>query len=50
MTFQEELIALLKKHGIAYEERYLWSWFLSPLAGLRLSEVAPFPRLAPHKR
>jgi REP element-mobilizing transposase RayT len=25
MTFQEELIALLKKHGIAYDERYLWS-------------------------
>ena len=24
MTFQEEFLALLKKHGIAYDERYLW--------------------------
>ena len=24
MTFQEELLALLKKHRIAYDERYLW--------------------------
>jgi len=24
MTFQEELIALLKKHGIEYDERYIW--------------------------
>jgi hypothetical protein len=25
MAFQEELIALLKRHGIAYDKRYLWS-------------------------
>lgn len=25
MTFQEELIALLKKHNIPYGERYIWS-------------------------
>ena len=24
MTFQEEFLALLKKHRIAYDERYLW--------------------------
>jgi REP element-mobilizing transposase RayT len=24
MTFQEEFLKLLKKHGIAYNERYLW--------------------------
>ena len=24
MTFQEEFLALLKKHGITYDERYLW--------------------------
>jgi REP element-mobilizing transposase RayT len=24
MTFQEEYIALLKRHGIEYDERYLW--------------------------
>ena len=24
MTFQEEFVALLKKHGIVYDERYLW--------------------------
>jgi putative transposase len=24
MTFQEEFMALLKKHRIAYDERYLW--------------------------
>lgn len=24
MSFQEEFIALLKKHGMAYDERYLW--------------------------
>ena len=24
MTFQEEFVALLKKHRIAYDERYLW--------------------------
>ena len=24
-TFQEELIGLLKKHGIKYDERYIWS-------------------------
>ena len=24
MTFQEELIALLKKHRIDYDERFLW--------------------------
>lgn len=23
-TFQEEFLALLKKHGIAFDERYLW--------------------------
>ena len=25
MTFQQELVALLKKHNIAYDERYIWS-------------------------
>ena len=24
MTFQEEYLALLKKHRIEYDERYLW--------------------------
>ncbi len=24
MTFQEELVRFLKKHGIPYDERYLW--------------------------
>jgi putative transposase len=24
MTFQEEFLALLKRHGITYDERYLW--------------------------
>ena len=24
MTFQEEFLALLKKHRIEYDERYLW--------------------------
>lgn len=24
-SFQEEFVALLKKHGIAFDERYLWS-------------------------
>jgi hypothetical protein len=24
MTFQEEYIRLLKKHGVEYDERYLW--------------------------
>ncbi len=24
MTFQEEFLALLRKHRIAYDERYLW--------------------------
>ena len=24
MTFQEEFVALLKKHRIAYDEKYLW--------------------------
>ncbi|HEY7544078.1 MAG TPA: IS200/IS605 family transposase [Blastocatellia bacterium] len=24
MSFQEEFIALLKKHGIEYDERYIW--------------------------
>jgi putative transposase len=24
MTFQEEFTALLKKHGISYDERYIW--------------------------
>ena len=24
VTFQEEFIALLKRHGIAYDERYIW--------------------------
>jgi len=24
MTFQEEFLALLKKHRIAFDERYLW--------------------------
>lgn len=23
-TFQEEFLAFLKKHGIAYDERYIW--------------------------
>jgi len=25
MTFEEELIALLSRHGIRYDERYLWA-------------------------
>ena len=25
LTFQEELLALLAKHGIEYDERYIWS-------------------------
>jgi REP element-mobilizing transposase RayT len=24
MTFQEELIAMFRKHGIEYDERYIW--------------------------
>jgi hypothetical protein len=24
-TFQDEFIALLRRHGIAYDERYLWA-------------------------
>ena len=24
MTFEEEFIALLRKHGITFDERYLW--------------------------
>jgi putative transposase len=24
MTFQEEFLALLKKHGLEHDERYLW--------------------------
>jgi hypothetical protein len=24
MTFQEGFLTLLKRHGIAYDERYLW--------------------------
>jgi len=24
MTFQEEFLALLRKHGIEYDPRYLW--------------------------
>jgi REP element-mobilizing transposase RayT len=24
MTFQEEFLILLKRHGVAYDERYLW--------------------------
>jgi putative transposase len=24
MTFEEEFIALLRKHGVAFDERYLW--------------------------
>ena len=24
MTFQEEYLRLLKKHGVEYDERYLW--------------------------
>ena len=24
MTFQEELLALLQRHGIEYDERYMW--------------------------
>jgi len=25
MTFQEEFLTLLKKHGIEYDEQYIWS-------------------------
>ena len=25
MTFQQELVALLKKHNLVYDERYIWS-------------------------
>jgi hypothetical protein len=25
VTFQEELVAFLRKNGIAYDERYIWS-------------------------
>jgi hypothetical protein len=25
MTFQEEFLALLERHGIAYDERYVWA-------------------------
>jgi hypothetical protein len=24
LTFQEEFLALLKKHGVEFDERYLW--------------------------
>jgi len=24
LTFQEEFLMLLKKHGVEYDERYLW--------------------------
>ena len=25
MTFQEELVLFLKKHGVKYDERYIWA-------------------------
>jgi putative transposase len=25
MSFQEELVALLKKHGVPYDQRYIWN-------------------------
>jgi putative transposase len=25
-TFQEELVALLQRHGVAYDDRYIWEW------------------------
>jgi len=33
MTFQEEFLALLKKHHIAYDERYLWEWISAVPSG-----------------
>ena len=32
VTFQEEFLAFLKRHGIAYDERYLWEWPSTPAA------------------
>ena len=29
-SFQEEFLALLKRHGIAFDERYLWHSFIRP--------------------
>ena len=36
MTFQEELLELLKKYEIEYDERYIWDWLrndVSPFQG-----------------
>jgi hypothetical protein len=35
LTFQEEYLAFLKKNKIAFDERYIWSWLLSPVRGSR---------------
>ena len=32
-TFQEEFIEFLKRHEVAYDARYLWTWFPAPLRG-----------------
>jgi hypothetical protein len=34
MTFQEEFVSLLKKHGVEFDERYMWKQFFRPLRGL----------------
>jgi REP element-mobilizing transposase RayT len=37
MTFQQEFIAFLERHGIKYDERYIWEQNLPPLRGCPFS-------------
>jgi putative transposase len=47
MSFKEEFVLLLRKHGVDFDARYLWPELLRPLRGLRLDSTRLFPRLAP---
>jgi len=40
MTFHEEFLALLKRHRVEYDPRYLWEWTSAVPSGL---ERIPLP-------
>ena len=40
-TFQEEYLMILKKHGVEYDEQYLWGWFSRPDGTLGLMILFP---------
>lgn len=47
ISFQDEFLALLRRHGVEFDDRYVWTQVLRPLKRADARECPRVPRLSP---